>query len=78
MIDPLDSFSRMIFSHILRPVHCSQYVNRAAVSVRSALKEPAKSKLQTANQFSYNAAKWEAGEMGLKEEVAALSKAGAP
>lgn len=54
-----------------------QYVNRAAGSVRSALKEPAKSKLMAASDFSYSAAVWQGGNMGAKSNVKSLSKAGA-
>jgi hypothetical protein len=53
-----------------------QYVNRAASSVRSALKEPAKSKLMAQNEFSYKSATWTAGEMSAKTEVTTLSQAG--
>eukprot|EP00934_Nitzschia_sp_Nitz4_P008574 Nitzschia sp. Nitz4//scaffold163_size50693//8773//9153//NITZ4_006982-RA/size50693-snap-gene-0.63-mRNA-1//-1//CDS//3329538013//8564//frame0 len=53
-----------------------QFANRAATSVRSALKEPTKSKLTAANTFSYNKATWAAGEQGVKTEVSTLSKAG--
>jgi hypothetical protein len=53
-----------------------QYVNRAAVSVRSALKEPAKSKLAEQSIFSYNAAVWTSGEMGKKMGVNSLGAAG--
>lgn len=54
-----------------------QYVNRAANSVRSAAKEPVKSKLLANSSFSYNAAAWEGGAQGTKTQVSALSKAGA-
>ena len=57
-------------------VCCSQYVNRAAGSVRSALKEPAKSKLMAQSEFSYKSSTWAAGEQGAKLEVESLSKAG--
>eukprot|EP00429_Kryptoperidinium_foliaceum_P024427 CAMPEP_0176128946 /NCGR_PEP_ID=MMETSP0120_2-20121206/65178_1 /TAXON_ID=160619 /ORGANISM="Kryptoperidinium foliaceum, Strain CCMP 1326" /LENGTH=70 /DNA_ID=CAMNT_0017464089 /DNA_START=62 /DNA_END=270 /DNA_ORIENTATION=+ len=53
-----------------------QYVNRAATSVRSALKEPMKSKLTSGSSFSYNAATWEGGVQGVKTEITTLGKAG--
>ena len=53
-----------------------QYVNRAAGSVRTALKEPAKSKLAAQGEFSYKVSKWTGGEQGIKEEIVNLSKAG--
>ena len=51
-------------------------MNRAAGSVRSALKEPMKSKLTAQSEFSYNAAAWESGAQGAKEKVTSLSQAG--
>eukprot|EP00428_Durinskia_dybowskii_P032551 CAMPEP_0170253380 /NCGR_PEP_ID=MMETSP0116_2-20130129/26529_1 /TAXON_ID=400756 /ORGANISM="Durinskia baltica, Strain CSIRO CS-38" /LENGTH=73 /DNA_ID=CAMNT_0010504361 /DNA_START=31 /DNA_END=252 /DNA_ORIENTATION=+ len=54
-----------------------QYVNRAANSVRSAAKEPVRSKLLANSSFSYNAAKWEGGAQGTKTQISSLSKAGA-
>ena len=53
-----------------------QYVNRAAGSVRSALKEPARTKLAAQDKFSYKAAAWTDGSQGVKTEVTKLSKAG--
>jgi hypothetical protein len=53
-----------------------QYVNRAAGSVRTALKEPAKTKLASQDRFSYKAATWTEGSQGVKTEVTKLSKAG--
>mmetsp|Transcript_2018 Transcript_2018/g.4556 ORF Transcript_2018/g.4556 Transcript_2018/m.4556 type:complete len:106 (+) Transcript_2018:1421-1738(+) len=53
-----------------------QYVNRAAGSVRSAVKEPMKSKLAAQGQFSYQASAWTAGEQGAKAEITALGAAG--
>jgi hypothetical protein len=53
-----------------------QYVNRAAGSVRSALKEPMKSKLMAQSEFKYNASAWESGVQGAKKEVTSLSQAG--
>eukprot|EP00529_Nitzschia_sp_RCC80_P037798 CAMPEP_0113452314 /NCGR_PEP_ID=MMETSP0014_2-20120614/6783_1 /TAXON_ID=2857 /ORGANISM="Nitzschia sp." /LENGTH=66 /DNA_ID=CAMNT_0000343683 /DNA_START=82 /DNA_END=282 /DNA_ORIENTATION=- /assembly_acc=CAM_ASM_000159 len=49
-----------------------QYVNRAAVSVRGALKEPAKSKLSSQGQFGYKLSQWENGVQGAKKEVHSL------
>ncbi|KAL3938220.1 MAG: hypothetical protein SGBAC_006827 [Bacillariaceae sp.] len=53
-----------------------QYVNRAAGSVRSAVKEPMKSKLAAQGQFSYRASSWTAGAQGVKTEVTTLGAAG--
>jgi len=53
-----------------------QYVNRAAGSVRSALKEPMKSKLQAQGEFSYNASTWTKSVLNSKAEVKSLSQAG--
>lgn len=54
----------------------AQYTNRAAVSVRGALKEPAKSKLAAQGEFSYRLSLWQNGIQGAKEEVHSLSQAG--
>jgi hypothetical protein len=53
-----------------------QYANRAATSVRSALKEPARSKLMAQGEFSYKASSWTAGSQGAKTEVTTLGAAG--
>ena len=53
-----------------------QYANRAASSVRSALKEPAKSKLMAQGEFSFKTSTWSAGEQGAKTEITALGGAG--
>jgi hypothetical protein len=53
-----------------------QYANRAAGSVRAALKEPLKSKLAVQGQFSYKASTWEAGDQSPKVEIDTLEKAG--
>eukprot|EP00538_Stauroneis_constricta_P005450 CAMPEP_0119558880 /NCGR_PEP_ID=MMETSP1352-20130426/11470_1 /TAXON_ID=265584 /ORGANISM="Stauroneis constricta, Strain CCMP1120" /LENGTH=72 /DNA_ID=CAMNT_0007606371 /DNA_START=36 /DNA_END=254 /DNA_ORIENTATION=+ len=53
-----------------------QYVNRAAVSVRSALKEPAKSKLAAQTEFSYKASSWADGVQSEKVEITSLGAAG--
>jgi hypothetical protein len=45
--------------------------------VRTALKEPARSKLAAQGNFSYNAAFYSGGEQGVKTTVTSLSKAGA-
>jgi hypothetical protein len=73
---------RSIFTMIhLTPVvasspSMSQYVNRAAASVRTALKEPAKSKLASQGEFSYKVAAWDSGVQGTKTEITTLGKAG--
>eukprot|EP00339_Tiarina_fusa_P012336 CAMPEP_0117010612 /NCGR_PEP_ID=MMETSP0472-20121206/9310_1 /TAXON_ID=693140 ORGANISM="Tiarina fusus, Strain LIS" /NCGR_SAMPLE_ID=MMETSP0472 /ASSEMBLY_ACC=CAM_ASM_000603 /LENGTH=73 /DNA_ID=CAMNT_0004713191 /DNA_START=86 /DNA_END=307 /DNA_ORIENTATION=+ len=53
-----------------------QYVNRAAGSVRTALKEPAKSKLAAQGEFSYKIASWQTGVQGEKTLITSLSTAG--
>eukprot|EP00539_Tryblionella_compressa_P005354 CAMPEP_0178763076 /NCGR_PEP_ID=MMETSP0744-20121128/16931_1 /TAXON_ID=913974 /ORGANISM="Nitzschia punctata, Strain CCMP561" /LENGTH=73 /DNA_ID=CAMNT_0020417893 /DNA_START=41 /DNA_END=262 /DNA_ORIENTATION=+ len=53
-----------------------QYANRAAGSVRAALKEPLKSKLAAEGQFSYKASVWEGGVQGPKVEITSLEQAG--
>ncbi|OEU08345.1 hypothetical protein FRACYDRAFT_271807 [Fragilariopsis cylindrus CCMP1102] len=53
-----------------------QYVNRAAGSVRSALKEPMKSKLSAQGEFSYKASAWVDGTQMSKTEITSLSQAG--
>ena len=55
---------------------CLQYVNKAAGSVRSALKEPMKSKLMAQSEFQYNASAWESGVQGAKKQVTSLGQAG--
>mmetsp|Transcript_21862 Transcript_21862/g.54154 ORF Transcript_21862/g.54154 Transcript_21862/m.54154 type:complete len:118 (-) Transcript_21862:205-558(-) len=64
------------FSPLTKSDRFKQYVNRAAGSVRSALKEPMKSKLLAQSEFKYNASAWEAGVQGAKKEVTSLSQAG--
>eukprot|EP00522_Entomoneis_paludosa_P016565 CAMPEP_0172452182 /NCGR_PEP_ID=MMETSP1065-20121228/9926_1 /TAXON_ID=265537 /ORGANISM="Amphiprora paludosa, Strain CCMP125" /LENGTH=66 /DNA_ID=CAMNT_0013204207 /DNA_START=81 /DNA_END=281 /DNA_ORIENTATION=- len=49
-----------------------QYVNRAASSVRTVLKEPAKRKALLQNNYYYKSAVWENGKQGAKTEVGAL------
>jgi len=66
-------------SHTSVHIHAhvrAQYVNRAAVSVRSALKEPAKSKLAVQGEFHYKASAWAAGEQGPKVDVTTFAGAG--
>ena len=62
---------------LLFSFHPMQYVNRSAAAVRSALKEPAKSKLAAQNQFSYKVSAWEGGKQGVKTEIHSLANAGA-
>eukprot|EP00527_Entomoneis_sp_CCMP2396_P000411 CAMPEP_0198146242 /NCGR_PEP_ID=MMETSP1443-20131203/28307_1 /TAXON_ID=186043 /ORGANISM="Entomoneis sp., Strain CCMP2396" /LENGTH=67 /DNA_ID=CAMNT_0043810131 /DNA_START=55 /DNA_END=258 /DNA_ORIENTATION=- len=49
-----------------------QYVNKAAGSIRSALKEPAKRKAMAQDKYYYKKSTWTAGEMGPKTECGAL------
>jgi len=51
------------------------YVTRATGTLRSALKEPLKSKAMAGGSLSYNRSVWNAGEMGEKKLVEALEKA---
>ena len=44
--------------------------------MRSALKEPAKSKLMAQGEFSFKSSTWSAGEQGAKQEVTTLGGAG--
>jgi hypothetical protein len=53
-----------------------QYVNRAAVALRGALKEPAKSRAEARDTFLYKASVFKAGEQGVKKEVSSLQDAG--
>ena len=55
---------------------CLQYVNKAASSIRGALKEPAKRQAMANETFSYNAAAWEGGKIGTKVNVTKLQAAG--
>eukprot|EP00521_Asterionellopsis_glacialis_P005405 CAMPEP_0195266904 /NCGR_PEP_ID=MMETSP0706-20130129/12282_1 /TAXON_ID=33640 /ORGANISM="Asterionellopsis glacialis, Strain CCMP134" /LENGTH=71 /DNA_ID=CAMNT_0040321573 /DNA_START=27 /DNA_END=242 /DNA_ORIENTATION=+ len=54
----------------------TQYVTRASSTLRAALKEPARSKALEQEKFSYNAAKWAAGETSGKTPIDTLKKAG--
>jgi len=55
----------------------TQYVTRAASTVRASLKEPAKSKAMELESLSYNAAVWSNAESQGKNAVDTLGKAGA-
>jgi len=47
----------------------TQYVNRAASTIRGALKEPAKSRLAVQDEFSFKKSDWSGGVQGPKTEV---------
>eukprot|EP00523_Entomoneis_sp_CCMP467_P010452 CAMPEP_0168727206 /NCGR_PEP_ID=MMETSP0724-20121128/5060_1 /TAXON_ID=265536 /ORGANISM="Amphiprora sp., Strain CCMP467" /LENGTH=66 /DNA_ID=CAMNT_0008774035 /DNA_START=47 /DNA_END=250 /DNA_ORIENTATION=- len=49
-----------------------QYVNKAATSIRGALKEPAKRKAVAQDKYFYKTSTWEAGTQGPKSDVGAL------
>lgn len=49
-----------------------QYVNKAASTIRGALKEPAKSRLLAQDQFSFKKANWEGGVQGPKTDISNL------
>jgi Mitochondrial ATP synthase epsilon chain len=51
-----------------------QYVTRASSAVRGALKEPAKRKAMTQEQFQYKSAVWANGVQGPKSPVVSLSQ----
>jgi hypothetical protein len=53
-----------------------QYVNKAASTMRSALKEPAKRQAMTQEVFSYKKSSWEGGNQGPKTLVQSLKDAG--
>jgi hypothetical protein len=53
-----------------------QYVNRAAITIRGALKEPALHKAQAQSAFSYNAATWQNAKMGTKTRITTMDAAG--
>jgi hypothetical protein len=46
------------------------------MTVRTALKEPAKTKASNQNEFSYNTAKWTAGVASGKTPINSLAQAG--
>lgn len=54
----------------------TQFVTRAATSVRAGLKEPAKTKAMQQEAFMYNKSVWTAGEQGEKTAVDVLANAG--
>ena len=54
----------------------SQYVNKAASTVRGALKEPAKQQAMAQEVFSYKASPWEGGNQGAKTLITELKGAG--
>ncbi|GAX22503.1 hypothetical protein FisN_14Hh125 [Fistulifera solaris] len=53
-----------------------QYINKAAGTMRSVLKEPAKTRAMAQEAYGYNAAVWEAGKQGPKLPVANIQQAG--
>lgn len=53
-----------------------QYINKAAGTMRSVLKEPAKTRAMAQEAYSYNASVWEAGKMGPKVPVGNIQQAG--
>lgn len=53
-----------------------QYINKAAGTMRSVLKEPAKTRAMAQDAYAYNAAVWEAGKQGPKVPVANIQQAG--
>eukprot|EP00558_Chaetoceros_sp_UNC1202_P003658 CAMPEP_0197234792 /NCGR_PEP_ID=MMETSP1429-20130617/2446_1 /TAXON_ID=49237 /ORGANISM="Chaetoceros sp., Strain UNC1202" /LENGTH=70 /DNA_ID=CAMNT_0042693281 /DNA_START=70 /DNA_END=282 /DNA_ORIENTATION=+ len=54
----------------------TQYVTRAATAMRTALKEPAKTKAMANEAFSYNATVWEGGVGSGKKNISKLGDAG--
>ena len=57
---------------LLLCISYTQYVNKAASSIRGAVKEPVKSRLMAQDKFSYKSSSWTAGEQGAKTEVTSL------
>ena len=55
-----------------------QYVTRATSTLRSALKEPARTKAKANTEFAYNKSFFEAGVQSAKKRVTDLGAAGAP
>ena len=53
-----------------------QYVSRSTTVLRSALKEPARTKAFANDSFFYNRAVWENGVSGPKKGITEISKAG--
>ena len=51
-------------------------MNKAASTIRGALKEPAKRKAMAQDSVSYNASVWEAGHQGPKVHVTSVEAAG--
>ena len=56
--------------------HVAQYVNKAASTIRGALKEPAKRQAMANESLSYNSSAWTAGEQGAKSPVTTVAQAG--
>jgi Mitochondrial ATP synthase epsilon chain len=54
----------------------AQYVNKAASTVRGALKEPAKRQAMAQEVFSYKVSPWEGGSQGPKTLINELKGAG--
>ncbi|ETV83302.1 hypothetical protein H257_04058 [Aphanomyces astaci] len=52
-----------------------QYVNKAAVVVRAATKEPLKSKIASRSEIDFAAWKWANGERGTRVDVDSIKKA---
>uniref|UniRef100_A0A7S3L8J2 Uncharacterized protein n=1 Tax=Amphora coffeiformis TaxID=265554 RepID=A0A7S3L8J2_9STRA len=63
MSKPVTTFWRMAGLSYL------QYVNKAASTIRGALKEPAKSRLAVQDTFSFKKSSWSGGVQGPKTEV---------
>jgi Mitochondrial ATP synthase epsilon chain len=63
---------RLFFSGLL----FAQYVNKAASTVRGALKEPAKRQAMAQEVFSYKVSPWEGGSQGPKTLISELKGAG--
>ncbi|CAB9526239.1 Mitochondrial ATP synthase epsilon chain [Seminavis robusta] len=53
-----------------------QYVNKAASTMRGALKEPAKTKAMAQEAFQYNTSVWSGGVQGAKTPVTSMGAAG--
>jgi hypothetical protein len=69
-----------MFSSLLQITHRSplylllQYVNKAASTVRGALKEPAKRKAMAQEAYAFKTALWEGGTQGPKVQMGENTK----
>jgi Mitochondrial ATP synthase epsilon chain len=65
-----------LFSFFLLGLLLAQYVTRASSAVRGALKEPAKLKVKSQEEFSYKVSTWSNGVQSSKTSIDKLATAG--